>query len=57
MERIFTDLKYKALAILFVAVMIISFVMLDSEAASPVTTTMKSATLPVIMMKTSSGTL
>lgn len=57
MQRFFSNIKYKILGVLFVAVLIISYIMLDSNAASPVITKMESASLPVVMMKTPAGTL
>lgn len=57
MNRFFSDIKYKILAALFVAALIVSFIMLDAGSALPVTTTMQPASLPVVTMKTPQGTL
>ena len=57
MERFFSDIKYKILGVLFLVVLVGSFILLDSDAVSPVTTTMESASLPIVMMKTQNGML
>ena len=45
------------LVVLFLVVLAGSFILLDSDAVSPVTTTMESASLPIVMMKTQNGML
>lgn len=57
MQRFFSDIKYKILGALFVAALIVSYIVLDSDAAAPVITQMDAATLPVVMMKTPEGIL
>lgn len=53
----FSNIKIKALSVLFLVTVVVSFFSLNTQSLVPAVTTMQAASLPIVKMKTAEGTI